>query len=85
MRQVQYKAVMAKSSDNGLDKACVSKGEKISPAEITSLTNSLLLQWRHATQPGSNKNKIVVENQESVQNSLDIETYGQPSSTTTYL
>lgn len=85
MRQVQYKAVMAKSSDNGLDKACVSKGETISPAEIMSLTDSLLLQWCHATQPGSNKNKIVVENQESVQNSLVIKTYGQPSSTTSYL
>lgn len=66
MRQVQYKAVMTETSDNGLDKACVSTGETISPADITSLTDSLLLQWRRATQPGSNKNKIVVENQESV-------------------
>lgn len=72
MRQDQHKAVMAKSSDNGLDKACVSKGETISLAEITSLTDSLLLQRRHATQPGSNENKMVVENQESVQNSLVI-------------
>lgn len=65
MRQDQYKAVMAKSSDNGLDKACISKGETISPAEITSLTDSLLLRWRHATQPGSNENKVVVEKQVS--------------------